>query len=109
MTNNEIETKVQHLDSRNHELITGPSEPVSTQPNRQTPRNSPWWVPLLVPAAMTILYVMASIGDHGQPQTERFTLVGDAFAWLCMLATLALPTFLAGVRYNRQHGERGPR
>jgi len=48
-------------------------------------------------------------GDHGQPQIQRFTLAGDTYAPLFMLATLAGPSFFAGVRYDRQRGDRKPR
>jgi hypothetical protein len=108
MTNEDINTKLLNLDHESHEPTPAPT--VRTwAPKPETQRTSPWWVPLLVPAMMTVLFVIGSIGDHGQPQTQRYTLAGDTFAWLFVLATLAVPAFYAGVRHNRQRGERDPR
>jgi hypothetical protein len=58
---------------------------------------------------MTVLFVMGSIGDHGQAKTQHPTIVGDAFAWIFILATLVAPAFYAGFLYTQQRGTRAPR
>jgi len=92
-----------------HEIDTTLRDAWTPPPNGTRQRRSPWWVPLLVPAVMTVLFVIGSIGDNGRTQTERYTLAGDTFAWLFLLATLVAPAFYAGVRYNRQRGKLDPR
>ena len=96
-------------DMTYHEIDTTLRDAWTPPPNGTRQRRSPWWVPLLVPAVMTVLFVIGSIGDNGRTETERYTLAGDTFAWLFVLATLVAPAFYAGVRYNRQRGKLDPR
>jgi hypothetical protein len=109
MTHNNTDTMLQDIDNEHPQPTTAMTRSWTPPIAPNQPHRTPWWTPLLVPALMTVLFVMGSIGDHGQAKTQHPTLVGDAFAWIFILTTLVAPAFYAGFLYNQQRDTRIPR